>query len=274
VVPTDLKTIDPNPRGGGRGGRGMWVNGDRVYGASRDRIHIFDRDLNELNSVSNGVLVGSHEVFMERPGFLCVAATNVDAALEISLEDGEFARTYWPREDQRLQDSLDLTPMDVDKTIDNRALMVAARTHFQDPSHLHLNAIAWWKGEIHALFNEKGVMVNLDQSRVVIEHKMLHLVHNLVVIDDQLFMDSTQFRTVCQFDLPSGRLVRSLALQDLPWVRNLEKSLAGPLWRRLSRKKPDTPWWGWSGDAAFRAETPGSRRYRLCRHCTRHDPLH
>src|ERR1700722_16256530 len=218
VVPTDLKTVDPNPRGGGRGGRGMWADGDHIYGASRDRIQIFDRDLNEQRSVSNGLLVGSHEVFMERQGHLWLAATNVDAALELRLEDGECVRSYWPREDDRLQTAIGLTPMTLDKTIDNRALFVAARRHFQDPSHLHLNAVASWNGDLHALFNEKGVMVNLAQGRVVVENKMLHLGHNLVVVDDQLFMDSTQFRTVCQFDLPSGRLVRSLALEDLPWI--------------------------------------------------------
>src|SRR6202021_1085744 len=215
VVPTDLKTVDPNPRGGGRGGRGMWVDGDRVYGARRDRIHIFDRDLNELSSVSNGLLVGAHEVYMERSGFLWVAATNADAVLEISLENGDCARSYWPREDPRLQDSLGLTAMELDKTIDNRALLVAARQKLQDPSHIHLNAVGSWKGEMHALFNELGVIVNLDQGRVVIEDKMLHLGHNLVVVDDQLFTDSTQFRIVCQFDLPSGRMVRSIAVEDL-----------------------------------------------------------
>lgn len=243
VVPTDLKTVDPNPRGGGRGGRGMWVDGDHVYGASRDRIQIFDRDLNEQRSVSNGLLVGSHEVYMERPGYLWVAATNIDAALEINLQDGDCVRSYWPRENPKLQDSLGLIPMELDKTIDNRALLIAARRDAQNSSHLHLNAVAAWKGEIHGLFNETGMIVNLEQGRVVIEDKMLHLGHNLVVVDDQLFMDSTQFRTVCQFDLPSGRLVRSLALQDIPWVRKLEKSLAGPRWGRLSRKKADT-WWG------------------------------
>jgi hypothetical protein len=244
VVPTDLKTVDPNPRGGGRGGRGMWVDGDRVYGASRDRIHTFDRDLKELRSVSNGLLVGCHEVYMERPGFLWVAATNIDAAFEINLSDGEIARSYWPREDPRLQDSLGLTPMDLDKTIDNRSLLVGARREPGNTSHLHLNAVTIWNGEMHALFNELGLIVNLERGHVVIQDKMLHLGHNLVVVDDQLFMDSTQFRTVCQFDLPSGRLVRSLALQDLPWVRKLEKSLAGPRWRRLPGKKAPTSWWG------------------------------
>jgi hypothetical protein len=222
----------------------MWVDGDRVYAASRDRIHTFDRDLNELRSVSNGVLVGSHEVFMERPGYLWVAATNVDAALEIDVENGECARSYWPREDPRLQESLGLTPLDLNKEIDNRSAFVAARKRFQDPSHLHLNAVTSWKGQIHALFNERGVIANLEEGRVVIEHKMLHLGHNLVILDDQLFMNSTKFRTVCQFDLPSGRLVRSLALADIPWVRKLEKSLAGPQWRRLLGKKEDTVWAG------------------------------
>ena len=55
------------------------------------------RDLNEQRSVSNGMLVGSHEVLMERPGDLWLAATNVDAALELRLEDGECVRSYWPR---------------------------------------------------------------------------------------------------------------------------------------------------------------------------------
>ena len=207
-----------------------------LRGKSRSDPHLRPRP-NELSSVSNGLLVGAHEVYMERSGFLWVAATNADAVLEISLENGDCARSYWPREDPRLQDSLGLTAMELDKTIDNRALLVAARQKLQDPSHIHLNAVGSWKGEMHALFNELGVIVNLDQGRVVIEDKMLHLGHNLVVVDDQLFTDSTQFRMVCQFDLPSGRMVRSIAVEDLPWVRKLAKSVAGPRLGRLSRKK-------------------------------------
>ena len=41
-------------------------------------------------------------------------------------------------EDERLQAAIGLTALTLEKTIDNRALFVAARRHLQDPSHLAL----------------------------------------------------------------------------------------------------------------------------------------
>jgi hypothetical protein len=267
VLRTKRVVADSNPRGGGRGGRGIWVEGAQVYGATCDEINVFDRDLTKTTSVSNGLLVGLHEVCQERPRHLWVASTNIDAAIEIDLETGECVRSHWPREDPRLQESLGLTALDVDKSADNRALFVGDPEIFQDPSHLHLNAVAICAGELHALFGGKGVIVNLEQGKVVVRSDLLIDSHNLAVQGDQLFTIGTKLRTVCQFDLHSGRLVRSLRISDLPWARKLEKSVTPPPWRPIRRRRQT--WWGMAlplfsrglnvrGDLVYVGLAPGS----------------
>src|ERR1700691_4371485 len=69
---------DPNPRGNSRGGRGISFSGDRVHVASYDQIRTFDLDLNAISVVSNGLMVGLHEVLMISEGRLWVSATAID----------------------------------------------------------------------------------------------------------------------------------------------------------------------------------------------------
>lgn len=267
VVNSKRARADLNPRGGGRGGRGMWVQDGHVYGASCDDICVFDRSLNESGRVSNGLLVGLHEVCQQRPGYLWVSSTNIDAALEIDLETGECVRSYWPREDRRLQKSLGLIPLELDKSADNRALFVGNGELFQNQSHLHLNAVAVCEGQLHALFGRKGAIVNLETGSIVAQTELIRDAHNLAVSGDHFFVIGTKLRTICQFEAQSGKLVRSLRVTDIPWVRQLGRSVTEPPWHPIRRRKQ--AWWGMAlplfsrglsvrGDFAYVGIAPGS----------------
>jgi hypothetical protein len=218
AVPATADRDDPNPRGGRRGGRGLWVDGDQVLAATDDRIFVFDRALGLLRTLSNGLLVGVHELYQETPGRLWAAATTLDAAVEVDLADGSVTDTRWPREDARLQAELGLVPLPVDKTADNKMAFLTHHVH-EDAGHAHLNAVAAWKGELLGLFCRMGVVVNLDRGEMVFRHPLLVRSHNLVVVDDTVFVSGTRNRQVCQFELPTGRLIRTVRLAELPWVR-------------------------------------------------------
>jgi hypothetical protein len=214
VTPSDPSFEDPNPRGGTRGGRGIWQDGGNIYAASDDRVNIFDLDLAGNRAVSNNLFAGLHEVYLSSPGRLWVTATSLDAALEVDLSTGECVDAYWPREDPRFQAALDVSPLAVDKTADNRLSPPLAN----DPSHLHLNAVGMWRGELLALFNHIGAIANLERGEVVMRDPLLHRAHNLVVRGDEAFVCSSDRRRVCQVDLAAARVVRVVNLAALDGI--------------------------------------------------------
>lgn len=243
VAPTDPTYVDPNPRGGKRGGRGIWLSHDQVLAACADRINIFDRNMNPQGSVTNGLLSDVHEVHQSEPGRLWVSSTGIDAALEVDLQSGQIVREFWPREDPRLQSQLGLVPLDLDKSKDQRN-----RSEPRDESHLHLNAVAMWNGELHALFHSKAVIVNLERGEVVVNHNLLNLAHNLVVVGDHVFVCSTNTRRVCEFDLSTGTLVKRLPLKEIKGIdelqmerRDVRDTFAKRLGARLTPSKSRAP---------------------------------
>jgi hypothetical protein len=243
AAPMDAKVPDDNPRGGRRGGRGICVTGDRVYAGTYNTIECLDRDLGRVRVLTNGLLAGVHEVHLRSPGRLWVASTTIDAAVEVDLDTGACTGSYWPRDDPRLQQELGLTPLAIDKAADNRALF-QSDTFQLDASHLHLNAVTTWNDELHALFSKDGVLVNLERGQVVMRHPLLARGHNLALVGDDVFVCSTRARQVCQFDLVSGRLVRSVDLRQLDGVADLKmdrRSIRPGLSERVLTRLGRTP---------------------------------
>ena len=191
-----------------------------MYVGTYNTVDSHDRGLGPGPVLCNGLMAGLHEVHMRTPGRLWVASTAIDAAIEVDLTTGECTGSYWPREDPRLQSELGLKPLAIDKEADNRALF-QSESFQADESHVHLNAVTTWKDELHALFSRNGVFVNLERGEVVMRHPLLVRGHNLVLVDDDVFVCSTRARQICQFNLASGQLVRSVDLRQLDGVADL-----------------------------------------------------
>lgn len=214
MAATDPIPDDPKPQGSTRGGRGVLQLGDRIYAATYHCLKVFDTDLRELGRIDHGNFVNVHEIARGGPSDILVAATGIDAVVRVDPRGGGSARdTFWPREMPGIQKALDLTPLAIDKTADNR-------TRFLDPSvttapaHVHLNAVAVWDARIHALLNRCGVIVDLDRDRIVVSDPRLRGAHNLVVAPDSglAYVNDTLARTVRVYDLAKGTLVRELTL--------------------------------------------------------------
>lgn len=220
VGPLDETLDDPSPRGNARGGRGVWVTGTRILVASYDGIAVLDRGLARLRAVSNGLMVDVHEVAMDPSGTLWVASTAVDGVLEVDLESGRILRQYWPREMATFQAELAVEPGSLDRSADQRKALLS-QGHARQRSHLHLNAVALWRGEVLALLNRFGAVVNLDRGQVLFRDDAIRGGHNLVVARDTLYVSATRDHAVREYDLPSGRLRRVVRLTDYGWVRSL-----------------------------------------------------
>ena len=236
VVPSDPLVDDPNPRGNSRGGRGIALLDGEVIVAGYHSLHCFRHDLTPTRKVTHPLMVGVHEVHLTPQRTLWVTATAVDAALEFDVRSGTALRQIWPREEDRFQQALNLTPLQIDKTIDNR-LGFLSRAHLEHPSHLHFNAIALYGSELHGLFNNFGVIANLDRREIAFADPALRGAHNLFIRDQLAFVSSTLSGAIHIFDLPDWRRRQTIDLTRFPWARRLLRAeQRRVLARRVKRK--------------------------------------
>ena len=221
LYPTNPGIVDPNPRGNARGGRGIEVIGDEVVVATYHTLKIYDRKLHHKRDISHPLMAALHEICADGKNKIAVSSTALDAVLVIDLGSEKLVREYWPREMPNLQRRLGLTPKQIDKQADNRTKFLIPGLS-KNLSPLHLNAVAVRQGEMYALFNSLGVIVNLDRDEVIIQDKALRHGHSLLFLEDGTVMvNDTLRRNVHTYNLQTGALKNVINLTDFNRVKSL-----------------------------------------------------
>ena len=237
IFPSYPEVVDPNPRGNSRGGRGIALVGDELIVASYHTLKVFGPNLEHRRDLTHHLFVGLHEIHDGGNGTLWISSTAVDAALEVQLATGRITRIIWPREVPALQRRWGLTPLAIDKNADNRTRFLG-REHASHPSHLHLNALATWRGNTFALFNSFGAIVNLDTAEVLVEDRRMRSADNLrIEADGTAFVNDTLNRLVRVFDLNTGCPKTTIALTQFEPIQRLARKywLSDLLTRWLKR---------------------------------------
>ena len=233
IVPRDPDLEhDANPRGNSRGCRGIAVVDGQLVAANYHTLQFFGADLREARRLSHGLMTGLHELWSPGDGTLWLTSTAIDAALRYDLASGELLEARWPREHPELRKRLGLEPLALDKTADNRQTFLNQNEQARG-THLHLNAVAGWRGRLIALFNRHGCIADLDSGRVLVEQDHLRRAHNLVALPDgTVLVNDTVGKAVRSYDLETGRQVRALSLLDYPEVaRHWRLGRRQLLWR-------------------------------------------
>jgi hypothetical protein len=220
---------DPNPRGGTRGGRGVLVNGDKVFAATYHSLHVFTRDLKPLGQISHPLFSNLHELAWDGDS-IWVTSTGVDAAIRID-QSGRVLESWWPREDPETVSRFGLLPLEIDKAEDNRLKFMGRDGSESSPSHVHLNAAAMNGGHPLMLLNRFGSLVQLNPTRVMLENRAIKGCHNVIVTRcGHVLINDSHHMAVCVFDA-SGAPVRRIDLSQFAFVQRL-------LWRNsLTRAK-------------------------------------
>jgi hypothetical protein len=233
VVPSEpAMKDDPNARGNMRGCKGIQIVGDDIIAADYHTLNFFDRDLKLKRKLSGDLMIGLHETQVVDSA-IWVTSTTVDAALKYDLQSGELLDQYWPREMPEFQKELNIEPLEIDKNIDNRQTFLN-NASFRGPSHLHLNAVCEFQGEVYALFHSKGVVANLSQRKIVIQDDNLQHAHNLIIEEPGVVLINDTHRTVVrQYDLASGKQTREYNIKKMPGIKSL-------LWRTALRALKET----------------------------------
>lgn len=216
---------DPNPRGSTRGCRGIQITGDEIVAASYHSLHVYDRSLTMRRRISHGLMAGLHEILLSGPNRIWVTSTAIDAVLEYDLRSGALLRGFWPREIRTFREKWSLEPLPIDKQADNR-LAHLRQSGGVGPSHLHVNAVALWRGRLLGLVRVHGAVVDLEAGEILIEDPRIRGGHNLALLDDDatIVIADTRGQTVRLYELGSRRLVKTIELRAFPWIDDLGKN--------------------------------------------------
>jgi len=211
---------DPNERGNTRGCRGIRVVNDEVIAADYHTLNFYDRDLNLKHKMSHGLMTDLHEIEVAGDS-IYVTSTSIDAVLKYRLENGALEADYWPREMPAFQSELDIEPLAIDKNIDNRETFLD-NASFRGASHLHLNAVCEFRGEVFALFHSKCVVVNLTRGTIIISDEKLKHAHNLIIEEPGIVLINDTHRTVVrQYDLSSGKQTGAIDIKRMRGIKSL-----------------------------------------------------
>jgi len=211
---------DPNARGNVRGVRGIRICNDEIFAADYHTLNVFDRDLNLKRRITHGLMVGLHETQIVGSS-IWVTSTTLDAALKYRLDDGSMEESYWPREMPEFQEALDLEPLPIDKSIDNRLNYLEQKT-FRGSSHLHLNAVCEFRGEVYALFHSKCCVANLTRGTIVIQDEKLKHAHNLMMEEPGVvYINDTHRTVVREYDLETGQQIRAIDIKKMRGIKSL-----------------------------------------------------
>jgi hypothetical protein len=150
-----------------------------------------------------------------------VTSTAIDAALKFRLEDGVLEESFWPREIPEFQQALELEPLAIDKSVDNRSNFLEQAT-YRGSSHLHLNAVYEFRGDIYALFHSKCVVVNLSKRTIVIRDERLKHAHNLIMEEPGVvYINDTRRAVIRQYDLESDQQIRAINVKKMRGIKSL-----------------------------------------------------
>jgi hypothetical protein len=136
VPESKWRAVDPNPRGGQRGARGVSVHGDRLVLANAESLFVFDASWRLLRQISRPLLADVHDVLAEERGIWATAA-GCDALVLMGW-DGELLDWWTHRNDGRLVRRLGFRRRDVPKIDPKRDYRdPRARADFFDTVHLN-----------------------------------------------------------------------------------------------------------------------------------------
>jgi hypothetical protein len=145
IIEPPYRAVDPNPRGGFRGGKGIAIYGEEIFLANTACVFRFNRDWDLLNVISHPSCSGIHDILLDRENHLWVTSARNDLLFKFNL-DGHCLKFFNFREFSFVRDSLQLPQ----PTVLSKEDIINGGIDFRDPrTHIltthngtHLNSIS------------------------------------------------------------------------------------------------------------------------------------
>ena len=137
VPESEWRSVDPNPRGGQRGARGVSATQDRLVIANAERLFVFDTSWRLVSQLTRRLTADIHEVLADDDG-IWVSAAGTDLLLRLSW-DGELIDWWSFRGDKRFLKELGFRrlPPRLDPDLDHRDPNIRLKIAPYDTGHLN-----------------------------------------------------------------------------------------------------------------------------------------
>jgi hypothetical protein len=94
VPESPWRSVDPNPRGGLRGAKGISTCGERMIVGNSDTIFVLDPQWRITSSFTHPLMGSLHDVLAEEDA-IWITCTNGDLLLKVDWDGGELGRWSW-----------------------------------------------------------------------------------------------------------------------------------------------------------------------------------
>ena len=165
VPESKWRAVDPNPRGGQRGARGVSVYGDRIVLANAESLFVFDTSWRLLRQISRRLMADVHDVVAEERGIWATGA-GCDA-LVLAGWDGEGVDWWTFRNDRRLVRQLGF-PRGSLPRIDLERDYRDPRTRAEIYDSAHLNGILRSDGGLLLSFGRIAISDDVPASAAIV----------------------------------------------------------------------------------------------------------
>jgi len=253
VPESKWRAVDPNPRGGQRGARGISVHGDRLVLANAETLFVFDTSWQLLGQISRPLLADIHDLLAEERG-VWVTAAGCDSLVLMGW-DGQLADWWTFRNDGRLVRQLGFRRRYLPRIDPERDYRDPRnRAHFFDSVHLNGvlrsgDGLLLSFGRVNLSEDEPGAaaLVRLPDSGGLLRRRRPSIVlrtgralvpnHNIGEEGDLLVYNDTNRDRIVAWDRRAGEERCAVAIPGKPpFVRGLAR--IGPNRWLVGSQKP------------------------------------
>lgn len=187
IIPTSPDVIDANPRGSSRGGRGIQIINEEVFVANYHTIEVFNKSGHFLRKFSNKIFAGIHEISRKENNLL-ISSTSNDLVIETDIY-GKTVNIFEPRNNPIFQKELSILGNKIDLESDQRLVHLSSDSF--SSGHIHLNCVSFIQGNIYALLNREGSIIDLTNNKVFLRHQSLIGSHNIEFFNEHFWVNNT-----------------------------------------------------------------------------------
>lgn len=99
IIEPPYRDVDPNPRGGFRGGKGIAIVDNQIILANSVGVFLFNQNWDLLKVISHPSCSGIHDIFLDRDNNLWVTSARNDLLFKFDL-DGNLLKFFYFRQEQ------------------------------------------------------------------------------------------------------------------------------------------------------------------------------
>jgi|SRR6056297_68732 len=203
VIDWDDETIDWSGRGKERGLRGIEFYDNKLYIAASDKIFVYDKNFNMLNSFQNRYLKYCHEIFVEGSK-MYITSTGYDSILVFDLKIEKFIKGYCLRYGSILKYGK------IRKAIQKLIYNLKPNMFIYDPTknrgpkfndQLHFNSVYVENDIIYCASRRDNKLFKIKNDELFIYGKIPYLTHNAIPYRNGILFNDTAKNKISYINL-------------------------------------------------------------------------